>query len=218
MDETKTDILPVIPTAALAIVSGLHVRVGTQEICAAEHISNLGHTLDKHLDINIQMSRTISTCSLHLCNIRLIQRYLIQPTVARVVNAVVTSRLDYCQAPLVGPAHNSIARRLRLQNAAARLITRQARSESATAPSALAICLYNHALLSRPFVYVHAADCACLHANQTSSVSWVKYSSCPEKTHQNRRLCSRSRSVTRKASFTSMLKTQLFTQTFTQIG
>ena len=78
MNDTKTEILPVIPKSASGILSGLCVHVGTDEVSAAKHVRNLSVYLDRHLDM--QASRTISTYSLHLCNIGLIHRYLTQPT------------------------------------------------------------------------------------------------------------------------------------------
>ena len=54
------------------------------------------------------VSRTISTCSRHLSNIGLINHYLTQTIAERVVNAMLTSRLDYCNALLFGNPITSI--------------------------------------------------------------------------------------------------------------
>ena len=48
-----------------------------------------------------------------------------------VVNAIITSRLDYCNAHLYSTSAVNIARLQRIQNTAARLITRSPRSDSA---------------------------------------------------------------------------------------
>ncbi|KAK2175828.1 hypothetical protein NP493_704g01007 [Ridgeia piscesae] len=52
--------------------------------------------------------------------------------VKRVVNAIITSRLDYCNALLYGTSTVNIARLQRIHNTAARLITGSPRSDSAT--------------------------------------------------------------------------------------
>jgi len=70
----KTDILPVVPKSASDIVSWLCACVGTDEISAVEHIRNEG--VDKHIDMNMRVSHTISTCSLQLRNIGLMHHYV----------------------------------------------------------------------------------------------------------------------------------------------
>ena len=77
------------------------------------------------------MSRTISTCSFHMRNLAQILRYLTRPTTERVVNALITSRLDYCNSLLFGTSASNINRLQRLQNSVARLVTRQSRRDSA---------------------------------------------------------------------------------------
>ena len=80
--------------------------------------------------MNTQVSRTISTCSLHMRNMYQIIRYLTRPTTERVVNALITSRLDYCNSLLFGTSAININRLQRLQNSVDRLVTRQARRDS----------------------------------------------------------------------------------------
>ena len=69
MNDTKTEILPVIPKSAFGILRGMRVRVGTDEVSAAKRVRNSGVYLHRHLDMIVQVSRTISICSLHLHNI-----------------------------------------------------------------------------------------------------------------------------------------------------
>ena len=53
-------------------------------------------------------------------------------TKERVINAIITSRLDYCNFLLYGTCVNNIARLQRMHTSAARLILRRPRSDSAT--------------------------------------------------------------------------------------
>ena len=85
------------------------------------------------IDMKKQVSQTISTCSIYLRNINnQISCFLPRPTKERVVNAIITSRLDYCGAILYGTSAVNIARLQRIHNTAARLIMRSPRSDSAT--------------------------------------------------------------------------------------
>ncbi|KAK2175519.1 hypothetical protein NP493_721g01022 [Ridgeia piscesae] len=72
-----------------------------------------------HLDTKKQVSQTISACSFYLRNINQISRFLPRPTKEHVVNAIITSRLDYCNALLYGTSAINIARLQRIQNTAA---------------------------------------------------------------------------------------------------
>ena len=131
MNDSKSEILPVIPRHKTNMTEGLRVRVGSDYVTAVRHVKNLGVYLDRHLDMTTRVSRTISTCSLHMRNIAQIRRYLTRPTTERVVNALITSRLDYCNSLLFGTSASNINRLQRLQNSVARLVTRQARRDSA---------------------------------------------------------------------------------------
>ena len=131
MNDSKSEILPVIPRQRTGLAHGLRVRVGSDYVTAVRHVKNLGVYLDSHLDMTTQVSRTISTCSFHMRNIAQILRYLTRPTTERVVNALITSRLDYCNSLLFGTSASNINRLQRLQNSVARLVTRQARRDSA---------------------------------------------------------------------------------------
>ena len=107
----ETETVPVVSKSVSAIVSGL--RIG-----AARHVSNLSIHVEQHLDLNVQVTRTMSTCSLYLYNIGFINSYLTQRTEERVVNVKVTSRLDYCNALLFATTNNNIGRLQRLQDVA----------------------------------------------------------------------------------------------------
>ncbi len=131
MNDSKSEILRVIPRHNTDMTQGLRVRVGSDYVTAVRHVTNIGVYLDKHLDMRTQVSRTISTYSLIMRNIAQILRYLTRPTTERVVNALITSRLDYCNSLLFGTSASNINRLQRLQNSVARLVTRQGRRDSA---------------------------------------------------------------------------------------
>ena len=132
MNDGKTQYLPIVPKSADALVDKSVIRVGTATITASLCVQCLGVCIDRHLDMKKQVSQTISACSFYLRNINQISRFLPRPTKERVVNALVTSRFDYCNALLYGTSAVNIARLQRTHNTAARLIMRSPRSNSAT--------------------------------------------------------------------------------------
>ena len=132
MNDGKTQYIPIVPKSADAIVVKSVIRIGMASITASLCVQCLGVCTDGHLDMKKQVSQTISACSFYLRNINHISCFLPRPTKERVVNAIVTSRLDYCNALLYGTSAINIARLQRIQITAARSITRCPRSDSAT--------------------------------------------------------------------------------------
>ena len=132
MNDNKTEYLPAVPRTAAALVDSSVIRVGDVTIIASRSVRNLGVVMDRHLDLKKQVSSIVSVCSFHLRCINRMSRYLPMTTKERVVNAIITSRLDNCNSLLYGTCVNNIARLQRMHNSAARLILRRPRSDSAT--------------------------------------------------------------------------------------
>ena len=131
MNDGKTQYLRIAPKSTAALVDGSVIRVGVSTVTASRCVLNLGVFIDRHLDMKKQMSQTVSACSFYLRHINQISRFLPKPTKERIVNATITSRLDYCNALLYGTFVVNIARLQRIHNSAARLILRRPRTDSA---------------------------------------------------------------------------------------
>ena len=132
MNDDNTQFLPIVPKSADAIVDKSVIRVGVVTITASLCIQCICVCIDRHIDMKNQVSQTIGACSFYLHKINQISRFLPRPTTERVVNAIITSRLDYCNALLYGTSAVIIARLQRIHNTAARLIMRSRRNDSAT--------------------------------------------------------------------------------------
>ena len=77
---------------------------------------------DHRLDMNFQISHVISPCSYHL----------LTTAKERVINAPITSQIEYCNSLLYNTSANNISRLQRMHNAAARLILCRPRTDRAT--------------------------------------------------------------------------------------
>ena len=133
MNDSKTQYLPIVPKSAAWLLDEVNViRIGDDTVTAATAVRNLGVYFDHHLDMSSQISHVISACSYHLRNINHISRYLPTTTKERVINALITPRLDYCNSLLYNTSANNISRLQRMHNAAARLILCRPRTDSAT--------------------------------------------------------------------------------------
>ena len=114
----KREHFPTAPRYAASIDDGSVIRVGVSTITASRCVRNL--FIDRHLDMKTQVSQVISACSFYLRHINQISRFLHKPTKERVINAIITSRLDYCNALLYGTCVGNISRPQRIHNSAPR--------------------------------------------------------------------------------------------------
>ena len=113
MNDDKTEYIPFIPKQYEALVATSSIRVGVDSISASKSVTNLGVVLDRHYIMSQQVSKLIQSSTYKLRLINVIRPKLTKSVAERVVNAMVTSNLDYCNSLLYGiPGHQL----LRLQD------------------------------------------------------------------------------------------------------
>ncbi len=83
---------------------------------------NLGVVIDDKLNFADHITKTAGSCRFALYNIKKIRPFLSEHATQLLVQALVLSRLDYCNALLAGLPASSIKPLQLIQNAAARLI------------------------------------------------------------------------------------------------
>ena len=124
VNDQKTEFLPIVPVSANTLIKELSITVGGALIQAVDKVKNLGVYLDNHMNMSAITSEIVRCCYFHIHHIGQINKFLPRQTWERVVNALVTSRRDYCNSLLYGTVDKNFARLQRLQNTSARLITR----------------------------------------------------------------------------------------------
>ena len=82
----------------------------------------LGSWLDSQLTMSSHISKLCSITFYHLCNIRRIRKYLSQEATGTLVQAFITSPIDYCGSLLYGLPNNQLAKIPRVLNDSARLV------------------------------------------------------------------------------------------------
>ena len=96
----------------------------TESLSVSQSVKSLGIILDKHMALKQHVSAILKRCYFHLKNIGYLSRYLNRDSKKMLVNALINSRLDYANAILHGLPSKQINRLQKLQNSAARLVTR----------------------------------------------------------------------------------------------
>ena len=99
---------------------------------SSECVKNLGVYFDKTLSMNQQVSSVSKSCFHQIRNIGRIRPYITENACKTLVCSLVTSRLDYCNALLYGLPASVIKRLQRIQNIAARVVTRRKKHDHIT--------------------------------------------------------------------------------------
>ncbi len=116
----KTELLvfPATPT----LQHDFTIELGSSTITPSASVRNLGVVFDDQLTFKEYIAKTARSCRLALHNIRKIRPFLTEHAAQLLVQALVISRLDYCNALLAGLPSNTIKPLQMIQNAAAWLV------------------------------------------------------------------------------------------------
>ena len=99
---------------------GIHARFPDVEFLTS--VNDLGVVLDENLDMDEQIGGTCRSCYYPLRQIRSIRHSLSDVAARAAIQAFITSRIDYCNAALLGLSSASIDRVQHVMNSAARLL------------------------------------------------------------------------------------------------
>ncbi|CAM4511130.1 unnamed protein product [Leuciscus chuanchicus] len=116
----KTELL-VLP-ANPSLQHDFTVQLESSLITPSRSVRNLGVTFDDQLTFTDHISKTARSCRFALHNIRKIRPFLTEHATQLIVQALVISRLDYCNALLAGLPACATKPLQMTQNAAARLV------------------------------------------------------------------------------------------------
>ena len=133
LNPTKTQLIWLGSRQQLARVVGVReVPILSTCIPSVDKVRNLGVVLDSHLTFSEQVAAVCRSAFCFLRQLRAITRTLTTDAAKTLIQAFVTSRLDYCNAILCGISDFLLRRLQAVQNTAARLITGSLRFDHIT--------------------------------------------------------------------------------------
>ena len=108
------------------------MTIGDDTVSPPDRIRNLGVHMDQHMSMTDHVTVVCAACHYHLYRLSSMRHYLTTEAAKSAVYALVTSRLDYCNSPSHNIPLSQTARLQRVQNNAARLITRTSKHDHIT--------------------------------------------------------------------------------------
>ena len=132
LNDDKTEVLILTSKSHTSSHGISQVLVGGAPIAPTLSVRNLGAVFDQSLTMDDFVKYICKAAYFHLHNISSIRHCLSKESAITLVHAFISSRLDYCNALLVGITKASLAKLQRVQNMAARLVTRTKKSDHIT--------------------------------------------------------------------------------------
>ena len=129
----KTELMLLYPSSLSREVIIKGVLLEDQCIRFSEKVKNVGVWIDCNLTLNKHVNSIISHSYKLLKDIGRVKKYISRSDLEKIVHAVISSRLDYCNSLLMNTSQINLQKYQKLQNAAARLILGRRRRDSATA-------------------------------------------------------------------------------------
>ena len=120
----KTEVIVFTSERNAGLVHGISVTVGDSDIKPSSCVRNLGAWLDSRMDMERHVNSVCKSCFGQIRQFGHIRRYLTMDARKSLVNSLVTSRSDYCNALLSGGPKTILNK---LQNTAAPVVTKTSR-------------------------------------------------------------------------------------------
>ena len=125
INDDKTEFLIIAsPHSHKKITTNHQLTVGNASINPSASAKNLGVYFDNEMNMDKQVSSMCKSANFQLRNIGSIRKCLNDTAATQLVHALITSRLDYCNSLLGGIHDKQIDRLQRVQNNAARIVSR----------------------------------------------------------------------------------------------
>ena len=113
-------------------ITSTFMSINNSQIPFLPSVKYLGVTLDSSLTLQSHISNICRSSFLALKRISTIRPFLSDHSTAILINASVTSRLDYCNSILYGISVNQLSRLQRIQNHAARIVLKKRKRDHIT--------------------------------------------------------------------------------------
>jgi len=132
INDSKTEFLIITSSHQRHSINDINIEIGDSKVAPSLCAKSLGVTFDNCMTMDNHVINCCRSIHFHIRNIGKIRHLLSQDTAAQLVHSVITSRLDYCNSLLYGLPDTLTGRLQRMQNIAARIVSRTSKSAHIT--------------------------------------------------------------------------------------
>ena len=125
LNDEKTEFLIIGTKQQLSKVKTTSISVGQDEIPCSETARNLGYYYDQHMNNSAHINKLVSSLNVTLRRILKIRNNIDYDTAKILVQAMVLSRLDYCNSLMLGSTKYNLKKLQQVQNCATRIVYRK---------------------------------------------------------------------------------------------
>ena len=125
LNTDKTEVMPVGSASRVALAKSECANIGGNSASFKMSVKYLGVHLDQTLSMRQHIDSVCRASFLELRRAATIHPYLSQSATARLFEAMIISRLDYCKSVFAGLPADQVARLQRIQKNAARLVMKK---------------------------------------------------------------------------------------------
>ena len=132
INDGRTEFLLIAPPYFRKTITTTHIKIRNDNVPSSTSARNLGIVFDQHMNFEEHINNIRRSCFQHLKPISDIRKYITEDAAKQLVHAFITSRLDNGNSLLYGLPASTISHFQKIQNSAARLITRTRKFDSIT--------------------------------------------------------------------------------------
>lgn len=133
LNDSKTEcILIASPHYSKKIPRPVTVTIGNHKITSSNSARNIGAIFDENMQMSSHITSLCRSCYMHIRNISKIRPFLTRKATEQLIHAFISSRLDNLNALLIGLPDHLLSRLQKIQNNAARIVTRTRKYDSIT--------------------------------------------------------------------------------------
>ena len=126
LNDNKTELLIITTREELSKISDISINVGDHSISPSDDPPrNLGVIFGSTCCLDAHIAKLCRSINFNLYSVGKIRKYFDGPTAEKIIEATITSRLDYCNSLLYGAKESHIDRLQCCQNNTARIISKR---------------------------------------------------------------------------------------------